>query len=192
MVEHVLGKDEVTGSIPVVSSVIDSPMIETSRLLLREYTLEDIPAHHRILSDPITMKFWPRPFTEEESRSWLERAISSYSTNGFGRYAVILRETGEQIGDAGVMRTEVNGKPEVDLGYIIHADHWRRGFGLEAAIASLEFGLTSGERRIVANMAHDNIASLRVAERLGMTKEQEFYNSRNRDILTYLYTFCLP
>jgi len=164
-------------------------MLETPRLLLREYTLDDLPALHRILSDSITMQFWPRPFTDAESRGWLERAILSYSTNGFGRCAVILRETGEQIGDAGLMRTEVNAKPELDLGYIIHANYWRNGFGLEAATASLQYGVEAGERRIVANMAHDNVASRRVAERLGTSKELEFANARNRGILTYLYAF---
>ncbi|MFI5201208.1 MAG: GNAT family N-acetyltransferase [Candidatus Kapaibacterium sp.] len=164
-------------------------MIETLRLQLREYTREDVPALHGILSDSKTMKFWPRPFTEADTKSWLERAILSYSTNGFGRWAVLLRETGEQIGDAGLMRTEVNGKPEVDLGYIIHFDYWRRGFGLEAARRALEFGIEAGCERIVANMAHDHIASQRVAERLGMIKELEFENSRNRGIQTFLYAF---
>ncbi|HWF44733.1 MAG TPA: GNAT family N-acetyltransferase [Candidatus Kapabacteria bacterium] len=162
-------------------------MIETARLLLREYTLADVPALHRILSHATTMRFWPRPFTEANTQGWLERAVASYATNGFGRWAVILRETSEQIGDAGLMRLEVNGKSEADLGYIILANYWRQGFGLEAARAALQFGVEKGERRIVANMAHDNIASQRVAERLGMVKELEFNNTRNRDILTYLY-----
>ncbi|HEX5316833.1 MAG TPA: GNAT family N-acetyltransferase [Candidatus Kapabacteria bacterium] len=164
-------------------------MIETARLRLREYTLDDLPAQYRILSDPSTMKFWPQPYTVEGTRSWIDRSISSYSANGFGRYAIILRESGDQIGNAGLMRTEVNGKLEVDLGYIIHANYWRKGFGLEAASAVLNYGTERGIDRIVANMAHDNLASRRVAERLGMTKELEFKNSRNRDILTYLYVF---
>ncbi|HET6401374.1 MAG TPA: GNAT family N-acetyltransferase [Candidatus Kapabacteria bacterium] len=164
-------------------------MIETPRLLLREYTFADTSALHRILSDSETMKFWPRPFTEADTKSWLERAIPSYAINGFGRWAVVLRETGEQIGDVGPMRTEVNGKPEVDLGYIIHYAYWHIGFGLEAARVALQFGIEAGCERIIANMAHDHIASQRVAEKLGMIKEREYTNARNRGILTYLYVF---
>ena len=162
-------------------------MIETARLLLREYTLEDISALHRIQSHAGTMKFWTRPFTEENTRSWIERSIASYTSNGFGRYAVIHKGTNMQIGDVGMFRTSVNGKEEVDLGYIIHTDHWRNGYAIEAASAVLQFGTEKKLPRIVANMAHDHIASQRVAERLGMIKELEFINSRNRDILTYLY-----
>ena len=164
-------------------------MIETPRLLLREYTPDDLPALHRILSDTNTMQFWPRPFTESDTRNWMERAMASYQSNGFGRWAVIFRENGVQIGDAGLMRTEVNGNPEVDLGYILHTDYQKRGFGIEAAQAALMFGAETGLPRIVANMAHDNIASQRVAERLGMVKELEFRNARNREIVTYLYTY---
>ena len=164
-------------------------MIETPRLILREYTLEDIPFLFRIQSDPVTMQFWPRPFTESDTENWMRRAIASYAANGFGRWAVILKDSQQQIGDAGLMRTEVNGKPEVDLGYIIHADYWRQGFGFEGGNASLRFAFEHGERRIVANMAHDNTASRRVAEKLGMVKELEFNNPRNRNILTYLYVY---
>ncbi len=167
-------------------------MIETPRLLLREYTLEDVPTLHRIQSDATTMKFWASPFTEANTRSWIERAIASYESNGFGRYAGILKSTNSHIGDVGMMRVPVNGKDEIDLGYIIHADHWRNGYGIEAATAILQFGMEKKLPRIVANMAHDNIASQRVAERLGMMKELEFINARNRDILTYLYVWKLP
>ncbi len=86
----------------------------------------------------------------------------------------------------------MNGKEEVDLGYIIHADHWRKGYAIEAASAILQYGMEIKIPRIVANMGHDNIASQRVAARLGMIKELEFINARNRDILTYLYVFNTP
>jgi len=126
---------------------------------------------------------------ESDTERWLRRAMTSYETNGFGRWAVLLRGTKEQIGDAGLMRTEVNGKTEIDLGYIIHADHWRKGYGFEAAEASLQYGARIGEKRMVANMAFNNIRSQHVAERLGMKKELEFENPKNRGIRTFLYVY---
>ena len=162
-------------------------MIETARLVLREHTPEDFMPIHRIFSDPITMRFWPRPFTEAEMQRWIERAISSYAACGFGRWVVTLKATSEIIGDAGIMRVPVNGKEENDLGYIIHHPYWRLGYGSEVAEALLQFGFEMGLTRIVANMAHDNIASQRVARRIGMEKELEFLNPRNRDIRTFLY-----
>jgi ribosomal-protein-alanine N-acetyltransferase len=84
------------------------------------------------------------------------------------------------------------GQREHDLGYIIHHPYWRQGYGLECARACLEYGIhTLGLRRIVANMAHDHIASARVAERLGMRREASFHHPRNRNILTYVYALNL-
>jgi RimJ/RimL family protein N-acetyltransferase len=163
-------------------------MLETDRLILRKYTLEDLPNLHAIQSDPITMAHWPSLFTIENSQSWMERAIASYAKNGFGRYAVIPRDTNEQIGDFGIMRVMVNGVEENDLGYILHHPYWHKGYAMEGAQALLQFGFqTIGMDRIVANMAHDNVPSRRVAERIGMKKEAEFFNPRNRDMLTFLY-----
>ena len=86
------------------------------------------------------------------------------------------------------MRQGIDGVLEYDLGYIIHCKYWRRGFALEAARACLAFGLKEkGLERICANMPFDHIASMRIAERIGMTREKEFINKGNRDILTYLY-----
>ena len=163
-------------------------MIETSRLILREHIPEDFAAIHRIFSDPITMRFWPRPFTEEEMHCWIDRATSSYAAHGFGRWVMALKDTSEIIGDAGLMRLSVNGNDEVDLGYIVHHTYWRQGYGSEAAREILDFGLENGCRRIIAHMAYDNIASQRVAVRIGLTKETEYINPRDRGILHFLYS----
>lgn len=164
-------------------------IIETPRLLLREYVPDDMMALHVILSDPITMQFWPAPFTPEASAAWLERQIKMYAERGYGHWAVLARDTGEQIGDVGLMYISVDGRDEVDLGYIIHYPYWQQGYGAEAAGACLEHGRSAlGLRRVVANMAHDNLGSKRVAEKIGMQFEREFNNPRNRNIRTLLYS----
>jgi len=164
-------------------------MIETPRLILREYTDDDFAELHRIVSDPVTMSFWPEPFSEDKSRQWIGWSVESHKNRGFGRLAMILKETNEFIGDAGFGYILVNEKPENDLGYIVAKEHWRRGYGTEAAIACRDYGFNElNFTRIVANMAFDNVPSRLVAEKAGMTKETEFYNSRNRGILTLLYS----
>jgi len=162
---------------------------ETSRLLIREYFASDMPLLHKILSDPETMGFWPEPFSPGQTKAWIERSLNSYKKKGFGRCAVVLRETGELIGDAGILKSEINGKTENDLGYIIHYPFWNNGYGTEAAGAILARSLDSvGLRRIVSNMAYNHHASARVAEKIGMKKELEFINRRNRGLLTFLYS----
>jgi RimJ/RimL family protein N-acetyltransferase len=165
---------------------------ETPRLQLREYQADDLMALHVLLSDPITMQFWPAPFTPEATSKWIERQMRSYAERGYGRWAVIGKDSGEQIGDAGFMLANINGHDEVDLGYIIHYPYWRQGFAVEAAAACLAYARAKLPiDRAVANMPHDHLASKRVAERLGMSYAGEFLNARNRNIRTLLYTIEL-
>ena len=77
---------------------------------------------------------------------------------------------------------------EHDLGYIIHYPYWNKGLAFEAANACRNYAFNSlGIERLCANMAFDHNASIAVAKKNGMGKEKEFYNSRNRNILTYFY-----
>jgi len=163
--------------------------IITPRLVLRPYTMDDIDSLFEVLSDKKTMSFWPEPFTIEQTRQWIERAIGSYKLNRFGRMAILLKDSGSLIGDCGIMLADTDGKTENDLGYIIHSSHWKKGYGSEAAGACLDFGLNIlGLSRLAANMDVNNIASIRTAEKIGMTREKEFFNKKNRRLLTYLYT----
>ena len=164
-------------------------ILETQRLILRPFAAGDLEALYRILSDPITMHFWPTPFSREQAEGWLNRHLSSYRDLGFGRLAVMLKESGELIGVCGIRRADIDGKVENDLGYIIFHPFWQRGYATEAAAACLRYGLETLQlQRVCANMAVDHQASRRVAEKIGMTLERTFHNRRNRDILTCLYS----
>lgn len=165
-------------------------IIETKHLILREYTHNDIEALLSILSDPITMQFWPTPFDRKGTEKWIEFTLESYREFDFGRYAVILKSTGEMIGDCGFKRVMINGVLENDLGYIIDKKYWGQGFATEASKACLQYGIDKhGMKRIVANMAVDHLASKKVAEKIGFKLEREFINSRNRDLPTFILSF---
>jgi RimJ/RimL family protein N-acetyltransferase len=167
-------------------------MIETARTFIRPYAEADVALIAPIFADPITMMFWPQPLSEDAVAAWVRRASTSFPATGLGRMLIELRDGGTPIGDCGIVEAEINGRREFDLGYIIHHPYWRQGYGVECARACLEYGIhTLGLRRIVANMAHDHTGSARVAERLGMRREASFYNSRNRNILTYVYVLEL-
>ena len=166
-------------------------LIETPRLRLRPFTRTDLDILHGLLSDPATMRFWPAPFTREQTAQWLERNIARFMADGLGRMALIRRDTGTLIGDCGTVRAEIDGAWENDLGYIVHADHWGQGYATEAATALRDYGFGPlGLTRLCANMAADHLASRRVAEKIGMTLEREFDNPRNRDFRTCLYALA--
>lgn len=163
-------------------------MLETERLLLRPPDPGDFEALHRIFSDPVTMSFWPAPFTEEDTRQWISRSLRDHEEIGFGRRPVVLKSSGEVVGDCGIMRAEIAGKTEYDLGYIVYHPFWDNGYASEAAEACQRYAVEQlGIRRLVANMPTDHAASIRVAEKIGMHWEKTFRNPRNRDIETHLY-----
>ncbi|WP_068774844.1 GNAT family N-acetyltransferase [Paenibacillus sp. FJAT-26967] len=164
-------------------------IVTTCRLILREYEESDYEDALRIFSNPQTMSFWPEPFGVEQVRKWMVKSASNYKEFGYGRWVTALIGNNKMIGDCGFGHLEINGKVEVDLGYIIDHRYWKQGYGAEAAQACLDYGQSRlGFNRIVANMPYNHTASRKTAEKLGMKKELEFVNERNRNILTCLYS----
>lgn len=162
--------------------------ITTERLLIREYKESDFEELKMLLSDSETMRFWPQPFDDDQVHRWLERSIRNYRDLGYGRWAVFLKANRKFVGDCGFMRYKIIDRFENDLGYIIHHPYWHQGYGYEAAKACLEYGFSQLKfDSVCANMAHDHLASQKVAEKLGMKREAQFMNPRNRNLLTYVY-----
>jgi [ribosomal protein S5]-alanine N-acetyltransferase len=164
-------------------------LLESQRLIIRPYTPEDVQKLYGVLSDPETMAFWPKPFSLSQVEDWIHhRGIAKYG-DGMGRCGVFLKKTGDLVGDAGIVSQDIDGKPEYDLGYIIHAKYWGHGYGGEAAAEIMRYGFEELQLpRLCANMPAEHISSRRVAEKLGMLLEKEFINRRNRDVLTCLYS----
>lgn len=164
-------------------------LLETERLFLRAYDWRDLDQLHAILSDPVTMKFWPAPFTLDQSQQWMRQSMEMYAV-GFGRLGVFLKSDGSLIGDAGLRVSDIDSKKENDLGYIIQAKYWGHGYGVEGAAAVLKYGVDKLDlKRICANMPVNHLDSKKVAIRLGMKLEKEFKNTRNHNVLTYLYVY---
>jgi RimJ/RimL family protein N-acetyltransferase len=159
----------------------------TPRLRLRQFVADDLDFLIGLLGDPITMSHWPSPLTGAEATAWLQRALDSYVEHGFGRWLVARREDDQPIGDIGIARLWILDRLENDLGYIIHRDHWRHGYALEAAAACADWARGHDLGSIVASMAEDNVASSRVADKLGMVLEKRFDNPRNGNKPTRLY-----
>lgn len=153
---------------------------ETERLIIREYTSKDRLALEGILTDPKTMSFWPAPYDQAGVAVWLNTKVDAYKGSGRGRFAVILRETQEVIGDAGVVEAKLDGKAVWDLGYIIHADHWGKRYGTEAARAVLDgvFRYTDTEE-VVAHFEQAHQYSRRVAEQTGLRFDHSFVYAKN-------------
>ncbi|QOY38115.1 GNAT family N-acetyltransferase [Anaerobacillus isosaccharinicus] len=151
-------------------------ILETERLILRQLKDEDIPSLYSIFSDAETMKYYPAPFSYEKTQNWVKVSQERYKEDGFGLWAVCLKENNELIGDCGLVKQQVDGKTEVEVGYHIKKDFWSNGYGSEAANACKEYGFNKlGLNKLISIIDPKNIPSIRVAEKVGFSKEKEVF-----------------
>src|SRR6266404_4411131 len=145
-------------------------ILETDRLLLRQYVEEDAEAFFKLNSDPEVLRFVPDKLllnVEQARQILVDHPIADYRKYGFGRGACILKSTGEQIGFAGLKYLEELG--EVDVAFRLMRTHWGLGLATEAALAAVRFGFADLDlKRIIGLVMPENIASVRVLEKTGL------------------------
>ena len=145
-------------------------ILETGRLILREFSPQDADALALVLSDPETMKYYPAPIDRDGIQQWIERNLRRYAEDGVGLWAMVLKVTGEMIGDCGIIRQLVEGECLYEIGYHLRRDHWGQGLATEAAIACREWAFANLQvDRLISLIRPVNVPSCRVAERNGMT-----------------------
>ncbi|MGO4181145.1 GNAT family N-acetyltransferase [Paenibacillus sp. TAF43_2] len=159
-------------------------VIETDRLYLRCYKENDFEGLHAIFSDPETMANYPAPFTVQETQNWIKRNEARYKNDGFGLWGVCLKATDELIGDCGLVKQTIDGTIEVEIGYHINKKYWSNGFASEAAMACKQYGFHHlGLQKLISIIDPNNLASIRVAEKIGFAKEREaFIFNKNHTI----------
>ena len=161
-------------------------VIKTENLMLGEFTHEDFPALFEIFSDPETMRHYPKPFDENRTKDWIEWNLQNYEEYGFGLWAVVLRETDEFIGDCGLTIQNIDGESLPEIGYHIHKNHWRKGFGSEAASEVRDWAFMNTEYDcLYSYMKYTNIGSCSTAIAIGMRKVKEYPDEKNE--ISYAY-----
>ena len=147
--------------------------LETKRLLQRPMLATDLEALLLIFTDPKVMAAFDHPpFTREQMQRWLNRNLDHQSQFGYGLFSVILRESGELIGDCGLEQMEDQGAAE--LGYDFRSDFWNRGYATEAACAVREYAFHVLKLpQLISLIRVGNQSSKRVAEKVGMTLAEE-------------------
>lgn len=149
-------------------------VLQTPRLDIRRMTEIDAPFIVRLLNDPAWLRFIGDKGvrTVDDARRYLvDGPLAMYRRTGFGLYLVTLRGSGVPIGMCGLIRRE--GLDDVDIGFAFLPEFHRQGYGREAAAAVMEFGKTVFRlARIVAITSPENVASIRLIERLGLRLER--------------------
>ncbi|MBV6625710.1 MAG: GNAT family N-acetyltransferase [Rivularia sp. (in: Bacteria)] len=155
--------------------------IETARLRLRPYTLDDLDKLSVILSNPEVMKYSPRgviPKGKEKqvTREILEYFIEHWEKYGFGVWAVIEKTSRKLIGHCGL--NCLSNTPDIEVTYRFDQNYWNQGIATEAAKAAINYGFESVKLyKIIAIASPKHIASRRVMEKAGLKydKDAHFY-----------------
>lgn len=160
-------------------------ILETERLLHRRVMPDDLDTIIKFRSDDEVNKYLggARAKTREFNEARMKFYLETWERYGFGFCMMIWKETGEEIGWSGIQPLEDSG--EIEVGYGLIKEFWRRGIGFETAKGWLDFGFHQKNlQKIVAVTAPENTGSWRIMEKLGMKSEgiKHFYKT---DVLFY-------
>jgi [ribosomal protein S5]-alanine N-acetyltransferase len=154
--------------------VVRVKILETERLVLRQMKVDDAHFIFELVNEPAFIRNIGDKGvrTLEDARNYiLNGPVASYAKFGFGLYLAELRETGEAIGICGLLKRD--SLEDVDIGFALLEQFWRKGFAHESAAAVMEYGRNAlGLKRIVAITSLDNAGSIRVLEKIGLRFER--------------------
>lgn len=165
-------------------------ILETERLYLREMNQSDFEDLAEILQNPRVMYAYEHDFSDNDVQEWLDRQITRYKKYGFGLWAVILKNTDEMIGQAGLTMQFYKGTEVLENGYLLKERFWHHGYASEAANGCKKYAFEQLNRdKVYSIIKSDNYASMKVAKSMGMKKEDEFVTQYyNGDMLHFLYS----
>jgi RimJ/RimL family protein N-acetyltransferase len=143
---------------------------ETKRLVIREFEFNDLEDLYSLMSDRKVMRFSPfGVLDKKKTEKMLLEFMKSYRYKGFGRWALNDKEKGDFVGLCGVSIIELDGKEELAFGYRIRKEFWGNGLATEAGLVVKDYIFKKLKiKRVIALIANENRASLKVAEKLGM------------------------
>jgi RimJ/RimL family protein N-acetyltransferase len=149
--------------------------MQTERLLLRPFTLDDAEEFFPLASDPDVLRFTgeiPAKSVEEVRQIMSARSLNDYKVYGFGRMACIEKSSGRLIGFSGLKYlAELD---EVDIGYRFLPDCWGKGYATESAKVFVDQCLREQKfNRIIGLVEPENTASSNVLKKLGLTFDRK-------------------
>lgn len=149
------------------------PELVSERLRLRGWLASDADALRRIYGDPVTMRYIGDGSPMPPDRAWhaLAFLLGHWELRGYGMWAVTERSTGDLLGRAGLHHPE--GWPGLELGWLIARSRWGEGLATEAAQLAAEWVWDSLDTdRLIHVIQPENVASIRVAEKLGASFDE--------------------
>lgn len=148
-------------------------VLETERLRLRAYRREDADHLAPMFADTEHMRWYPAPFTLEQTVAWVDRQFERYRVDGFGLWVIEDRETSAFLGTAGPTVQVVEDVREVEIGWHVRPGAKGRGIAPEAGAAARDWAFASlGVDHVISLIRPENLPSARVAGKLGMVVDR--------------------
>ena len=167
-------------------------VLETPRLILRPVLAEDAHPLAKLWSDPEVTRFVGCPRDYETVVPTVLREAAGPCPERTTRWPLLLRDGNDVIGDCGLLEKLIDGRQETELVYFLQKRFWGQGLATEAARMVLQHGLSDLKlSRVVALIDPENIASERVAQKIGMTLESEVVRSGHLKRLYTAATFAI-
>lgn len=149
-------------------------IVETEHLIFRPLRLSDLDDLAALYANPEAMHFLGGTRSKSEVQYILNKYIREYEMFGHSFFATIQKSDQRFIGQCGLLKQEVEEQPEVELAYILAPEYWQRGLALEGIEALKNYGLQQlGLLRIVSLIPPKNVASIHIAEKIGMRYERD-------------------
>lgn len=150
-------------------------ILETRRLCLRQFESSDLDQLFALYSDPAIVKYIPdapRNYQEaQEELEWFRQGHPQHPE--LGLWATLHKETGRFIGRCGLLPWTLDGQFEIEVAYTLAREFWGQGLGTEAAQGILRYGFEQLHLpRLICLIDQDNVASVRVAQNIGMAFER--------------------
>lgn len=150
-------------------------IFETDRLYLREMSQEDYNDLAEMLFDQDVVYAYEYQFTEKDVQEWLDRQIRRYEKYGFGLWALILKDTEEMIGQAGLTIQKCENDEVLEIGYLLKKRFWHKGYASEAAMGCKKYAFENLKaEKVYSIIKINNLKSIAVAEKIGMSIEKTF------------------
>ena len=145
----------------------DMPLFETERLIIRAMRKSDTAGLNAMLLDHEVMSSWEYNFNDSSVQEWLNTQLERYKRFGFGLWAVIEKESGAMIGQAGLSLQTYNDKKVLGMTYIIAKSHWKKGYGAEVALGCKHYAFSVLKaKELYLLIKEDSEASKAVANKL--------------------------
>lgn len=159
-------------------------ILKTERLLLRELNPDDAENFYKLNLNPNVIKYTGNSAFKDidKAKVFLEN-YQDYKLNGFGRWAVIEKSNNQFLGWCGLKYDQ--NLDETDIGFRFFEEHWNKGFATESAKACIDYGFENlNLKTIVGRAMSENIASIKVLEKIGLSYHKEFdFDKKNKGVI---------